>query len=112
MTLKEQMETDLKSVFFNADDFSDVCTYTPHSTGIAIADVSVMLDIGTSLSQTEYGAAEIDTASFIASEIPSPKMYDTFCCNDIQYTVRSRTKTVHGVHTVSIDTDQRQNPGN
>jgi len=111
MTFKTQMTEDITSVFFNTDEFADTCVYTPKATGIAIPNVAVILDLGTALTQSEYGAIESDTATIKASDVAKPKLYDTFVCNSVTYTVRSITKTVYGVHTLSIDTDQRQNPG-
>ena len=110
MDFKAQMEADLDSVFFHTEEFAELCIYTPKATGVPIADVAVIIDFGTSLSQTEYGAAEVDTASFKVSQIADPRIYDTFIYDGITYSVLSRIKTVHGMHTVSLDTDQRQNP--
>ncbi len=111
MGFKSQILADISNTFFNQDEFADTCIYTPVATGVALPDVAVIIDIGISMSQTEYGAAELDKASFKASEIPDPKVYDTFVLDGNTYIVRERIKEVDGVYTVSIDTDQRQDPG-
>lgn len=78
MTLADDLNSDLSSVFFDMQEFGTRMTYTPIGGG-AQKRVTVILDFG--IQRTGFETDIIDRhdeVTFIDDDVPAPKRGDTF----------------------------------
>jgi hypothetical protein len=91
MTFKTQIADDLKNVFFNADEFADLATFTP-TTGAAKV-VSVIIDKSVDLQPAGFSSAVVAqsiTIEAILAELgKEPDRDETFTVSGTVYTVLS-----------------------
>lgn len=99
MTLRDQMETDLGTVFFNTNDFAQAATYTP-ATGSAYG-IKVLFD-------PEYQEVKVDDNMSVQSTKPHarvqqsallavPAPADRVTIDGVQYRIKEAKPDGHGV---------------
>lgn len=111
MTFKDQLASDVSSVFFNADEFADAGSFTKFTSGAITADVPFIISVAASDTAQGYGVADMATISIPAAALSAaPERHDTITKGSVVYTLMQRLSADDDVYVFSVETEERHNP--